>query len=100
MDLTTVGIFGAAAALLGTISGFVVALRRSKSDGDGHWQDLVRAQLASQIKRNTLLDRRVSDLWAALDLERTERRRVEAGMATRIALLESILRSHGIVPPT
>lgn len=100
MDLTTVGVFGAAATLLGTISGFVVALRRSKADGDDHWQDLVRVQLADQIERNSLLERRVSELWAALDAERAERRRVEAGMAGRIALLESVLRAHGIAPPT
>ena len=104
MSLTVAGIVGAIATLIGTVSGFVVAVRRSQSEGDGHWQDLVRAQLAAQIeinvKRNEELERRVSDLWAALDGERAERRNVEANMAARIALLESILRSHGIALPT
>jgi hypothetical protein len=99
MNLTSVGLIGAMATLLGTVSGFVVALRRSSSESDDHWQDLVRAQLAAQIQRNEALDRRVSELWVALDTERIERRRIEAAMGSRIALLESILRTHGIDLP-
>ena len=99
MNLTAVGIFGAMTTLLGTIGGFVVALRRSSSDSEDHWQELVRAQLATQIDRNSALDARVNDLWSALDIERVERRRIEASMGARIALLEQTLRSNGITVP-
>lgn len=99
MNLAAAGIIGALATFVGTITGFVVALRRSKSDGDGHWQLLVRAQLADQIERNSLLDRRVTELWAELDSERADRRRAEALLCDRISLAESILRSNGIAPP-
>lgn len=99
MSLTAVGVVGAIATLIGTLSGFIVAVRRSSADSDDHWQDMVRAQLAAQIDRNTALDRRVGELWQALDLERIERRRIEASMGHRIALLEATLRDHGIALP-
>jgi hypothetical protein len=98
--LTVAGVIGASTTLLGTLGGFVVAVRRSSADSDDHWQDLVRSQLAAQIGRNEQLDQRITRLWTDLDTERSERRRVEAGMASRIALLESTLRTNGIaVPP-
>lgn len=100
MSLTTVGILGAVATFLGTLSGFVVALRRSHADGEDHWQDLVRSQLAAQIERNASLELRVAELWTAIDNERQDRRRIESLMATRISLLESILRQNGIALPT
>ena len=99
MSLTVAGIVGAIATLIGTVSGFVVALRRSEADGDDHWQELVRAQLSAQIIRNAELEQKISDLWSMLDLERNDRRRVELSMASRISLLESILRSNGIALP-
>ena len=100
MSLATAGGFGAIATLIGTVSGLVVALRRSHSDSEDHWQDLVRAQLSAQIVRNAELETKISDLWSMLDLERNDRRRVEMSMATRISLLESILRQNGIALPT
>ena len=100
MSLTVAGILGAIATFIGTVSGFIVAVRRSHSDSEDHWQDLVRAQLSAQIIRNAELEQKISDLWSMLDAERVDRRRVELSMATRISLLESILRSNGIALPS
>ena len=100
MSLTVAGIVGAIATLIGTVSGFVVALRRSESDGDDRWHAIMNAQLKSLGERNAELEKKISDLWSMLDAERVDRRRVELSMATRISLLESILRSNGIALPS
>lgn len=100
VSTATAAIIGASATMLAAIGGFIAAMRRSGAEGDDHWQDLVRGQLEAQITRNNELDKKVSDLWEALDREKAERRRIEGKMADRIALLESILRLNGITIPS